>query len=73
MTPNDEMLLRHGITGRAEGFANHFVGVEVNLPVMIVVAVGTHGEHRTVEIEFKNFHVRRRVRQNVGDFSDPAL
>ena len=48
---HDEMLFRHRIAGGAEGFTNHFIGIKINLPVMIGVAVGAHGEHWPVEVK----------------------
>ena len=71
MIPYPEVLLGHRVASGAEGFANHFVGVKVNLPVVIGVAVGTHGEHGAIEIELQDFDVRRRVRNRVGNFADP--
>ncbi len=50
---HDEMLFGHGIAGGAAGFADDFVGIEINLPVMIGVAVGAYGEHRPVKVEFE--------------------
>ena len=58
---HNEVLLRHRIAGRAERFANDFVGVEVNLPVMIGMTIGAHGEHRAVEIKLEDFDIRREI------------
>ena len=47
------MLFGHGIASGAAGFADDFVGIEINLPVVIGVAIRPHGEHGAIEVELK--------------------
>ena len=63
------MLFGHRISGGAKSFADGFVGVEINLPVVIGVAVGAHGEYRAIEIELENFDIRGRIGFDVGDLT----
>ena len=55
MISDYEVLFGNRITGGAESLANDPVGIEVNLPVMIGMAIGAHGEHRAVEIKLEDF------------------
>ena len=67
---NHKVLLRNWISGGAEAFTNDSVGVEIDLPVVIGVAVGADSEHWAVEIELKDFDVWGGIRQSVGNFAD---
>src|ERR1044071_2962584 len=70
---DDKVLFRDRIAGGAESFANNPIGVEVNLPVVIRVTIGTHGEHRAVQVEFEDLHIRRRIGDHVGNFGEPLF
>ena len=65
------MLFGHGIAGGAAGFADDFVGIEINLPVVIGVTIRAHGEHRTIEVELKYFDIGRRISFDIRYLADP--
>ncbi len=55
------LLPRHLESGTAKGFADGAVGVEVNLPVVVVVNVGANAEDRSGKVELEDFDGRVRL------------
>lgn len=56
----------HRVPRLTERVADCLVGIEVDLPIVIGVRVGTHGQHGAALIEVENFHIGRRLASNVG-------
>src|SRR5271157_3185588 len=54
------VLFRYFEAGSGKRFLDQPVGVEVHLPIILVVAVRTNGKHGTCEIEGQYLHVGRR-------------
>src|SRR5208337_1801512 len=59
------VLLGYFEAGSGEGLFNQPVCVEIYLPVVLVVAVRTHGQYRSRKIEGKDLYVGRRIGHNV--------
>jgi len=55
------VLLGNRKTDRTKRFANGSVSIEVNLPVMIGVAMGTHCQHGPGEVELQDLYIRRAI------------
>ena len=49
------MLFGRGIAGGGARLGDDLVGIEIHLPVVIVVAVGAHDEDRTVDVALQQF------------------
>jgi len=65
---NQDQLCRHRSreAGSGEGFSNGTVAVEVDLPVVVVMAEGTYGKNRSDQSELEYFHLHCRLCQHVG-------
>src|SRR5271167_180991 len=61
------VLLGYFEAGGSKRLLNQSVGVEVYLPIILVVAIGTHGKHRPREIECEYLHVGSRGGHNIRD------
>ena len=57
----------HWPSGSGADLGDHLVGVEVDLPVVIVIAVGPHADQATSGVEFDDLDLRRRIDDDVGD------
>src|SRR5687767_752651 len=45
--PDEDLFFGSGITGGVKGVADQFVGFEIDLPVVIGMSVGAHGQNGT--------------------------
>ena len=61
------------IVGFTERLADHPVGVEIHLPVVVVAAIRPHAQDRAGGRELQDVHVRRGRGQHVGDRRQPLL
>mmetsp|Transcript_9918 Transcript_9918/g.23253 ORF Transcript_9918/g.23253 Transcript_9918/m.23253 type:complete len:257 (+) Transcript_9918:629-1399(+) len=71
--PRADGRLRHRVARRAEGGDDRLVGVEIDLPVVVGVAVGSHGQQRAFGRELQDLDVRRRAGHHVRDGGDGGL
>src|SRR5208282_2456542 len=60
------MRFRRRESGFTESLPDGAVGVEVDLPIIVVVAEGTHGQHRAGHLQIENLDHRSRVFHHVG-------
>src|SRR5664279_1201787 len=67
------MLFGRRQTSGGESVANRAVGVEIYLPVVLVVAVGTNGKHWAGKREGQNLHVGSRVGEHVRNLRQVRL
>src|SRR5271155_1065248 len=70
---NHVMLFRDGEARCRKGILNQGVGVEIDLPVIPVVAEGTYGEHGPRQIEGENLDARRRIGQHIRNLRKSTL
>ncbi|CAM2152132.1 hypothetical protein PT2222_270126 [Paraburkholderia tropica] len=68
--PDDRRRFRRRIARVAEGLDDRAVGVEIHLPVGVVVGVRTHREQRTFGRERENLDVGRGFLRDVRDFRE---
>src|SRR5271169_2852414 len=71
--PNCKVLFGSRQSSAGASVANDSVGVEVHLPVVRVVAVGTYRKHRPGQREGQNLDVRRRIGEDVGNLRQIGL
>src|SRR5262249_3020982 len=57
----NEVHLRNRVGGPGESAADRLVGIEVDLPVVDIVAVGPHRQDWTALVEGKDLHVGHRM------------
>ena len=60
------MLFRHGEACGRHGAFDHAGAIEIDLPVILVVAIGTNGKHRAGERKGENFNVGSRICMTLG-------
>ncbi len=65
--PHRKKLLRCRKVRLSEGLPDHAVRIEVDLPVVVIVDIWPHSQHRPCQIELEDLHVRGRVFQDIGD------
>jgi hypothetical protein len=64
------MLFRSRKSRFSERLSNHAVRIEIDLPVVLIITVRSHGKHRHRKIRLHNLDVRRRASQHVRDLGD---
>jgi hypothetical protein len=64
---HQDYLRRHGRREACCGqcFPDGAIAVKENLPVMVIVAKRPDGKDRSHQVEFENFHLNGRFRQNM--------
>src|SRR5258705_8165957 len=60
-------------TCRCKGLTNGAIGVEVNLPVMLVVTIGSNSQYRSKRCELQDLNIGRRAGTHVRDRMEPLL
>src|SRR5215471_3479734 len=70
---NQVMLFGHGISGSREGLLDQAVRIEIDLPVVFIVAIGTNRKHRPGQVESQNLHVRGGTRHYIWNTSERLL
>lgn len=68
-----DVLLGSRVAGRAEALPQKRVGVEIDLPIMVVVGAGPHCEHGPEEVEIEDFDLWGRLGHDVRDGQELLL
>ena len=64
------MLLGSRELGIAKRFADGSIRFEIDLPVVVGMAVRPNGEHRAGKIELEDLNIRRRIGHYVRNLSN---
>src|SRR5512143_1692646 len=65
--PQCQMLLRYREVCLSKGLPYNAVRIEIDLPVVVIMDIRSHCQYRTCQIELKDFRIRSRVCQYMGD------
>src|SRR5688500_10822644 len=71
--PDEDRLLGGWEAGFAKHLPNHPVGIEIHLPVVLVVAVWPHGQDGPQWIEAQDLDVGSRLAHDVGNLRQSLL
>ena len=56
-----------------KGLADQPIGIEIHLPVVGIVAIRAHSEHRAGEIKGQDLYIGRGLIEDVRDFRQRGL
>src|SRR5512147_1123222 len=71
--PQCQMLLRYREVCLSKGLPYNAVRIEIDLPVVVIMDIGPDRQHWTCQVELKDFYVRSRGCQNMGDLRKMLL